>query len=66
MAVELDPMVRRGLKKASEGDPEIAEICSLNYDVSVNEEPHLQVPVMELVLRRGGTLSSVGRGRSLG
>ena len=28
MAVELDPMVRRGLKKTSEGFPEISEICS--------------------------------------
>ena len=40
MAVEPDPMVRRGLKRASEGDPEIAEICSWISDVNVNEEPH--------------------------
>ena len=47
MAVEPDPMVRRGLKRASEGDPEIAEICSWISDVNVNEEPHPQVPVGE-------------------
>ena len=47
MAVEPDPMVRRGLKRASEGDPEIAEICSLISDVNVNEEPHPQAPVGE-------------------
>ena len=48
MAVEPDPIVRRGLKRASEGgDVEIAEICSLISDVNVNEEPHPQVPAME-------------------
>ena len=47
MAVEPDPMVRRGLKRASEGDPEIAEIFSLISDVNMNEEPHPQVPVGE-------------------
>ena len=47
VAVEPDPMVRRGLRRASEGDPEIAEICSLISDVNVNEEPHTQVPVGE-------------------
>ena len=47
MAVEPDPVMRRGLDRASEGDMEIAEICSLISDVNVNEEPHPQVPVME-------------------
>ena len=47
VAGEPDPMVRRGLRRASEGDPEIAEICSLISDVNVNEEPHPQVPVGE-------------------
>ena len=47
MAVEPDPMVRRGRKRASEGDPEIAEIFSLISDVNMNEEPHPQVPVGE-------------------
>ena len=47
VTVEPDPMVRRGLKKASEDDPEIAEICSWISDVNVNEEPHPQVPVGE-------------------
>ena len=28
VAVEPDPMVRRGLERASEGDPEISAICS--------------------------------------
>ena len=40
-------MVRRVLKRASEGDPDIAEICSWISDVNVNEEPHPQVPVVE-------------------
>ena len=47
MAVEPDPMVRRGLKRASEGDPKISEICSWISDVNVNEELHLQAPVGE-------------------
>ena len=48
MAVEPDPMVRRGLKRASDGgEMEMAEIYSLISDVNVNEEPHPQVPVME-------------------
>ena len=46
-AVEPDPMVRRGLNRPSEGDPEIAEICSWISDVNVSEEPHPQVPVGE-------------------
>ena len=45
MAVQPDPMVRRGLKRASEGDPEI--VCSLISNVKVDEEPHPQVPVGE-------------------
>ena len=40
MAVE--PVVRRRLKRASEGEPEIAEICSWISDVNENEEPHWQ------------------------
>ena len=40
MAVEPDPTVRRGLKRASDGDPEISEICSWISDVNVNEEAH--------------------------
>ena len=47
MAVEPDPVVRRGFKRASEGGPEISEICSWISDVKVNEEPHPQVPVGE-------------------
>ena len=47
VTVEPDPIVRRGLKRALERDPEIAEICSLISDVSVTEEPHPQVPVGE-------------------
>ena len=49
MAVEPDQIVRRGrgLKRASYGDMEIAEICSLILDVNVNEEPHPRVLVME-------------------
>ena len=47
MAVEPDPMVRRGLKRATEGDLEISEICSWISDVNANEEPHPQVPVGE-------------------
>ena len=47
MAVEPDPMVRRGLKRASDCDPEISEMCSWISDVSVNEEPPPQVPVGE-------------------
>ena len=47
MAVEPDPMVRRGLKRATEGNPEISEICSWISDVNANEEPHLQGPVGE-------------------
>ena len=47
VAVEPDPMVRRGLKRASEGDPEIVEICSLISDVNVNEGPHPPVSVRE-------------------
>ena len=39
--------MRRGLKRASEGDPEISEICSWISDLNVNEEPHPQVPVRE-------------------
>ena len=46
-AGEPDPIVRRGLKRASEGDPEIFENCSWISDVSVNEEPHPQVLVGE-------------------
>ena len=40
-------MVRRGLERASEGNPEISEICSWISDVKVNEKPHPQVPVGE-------------------
>ena len=47
MTVEPDPMVRRGLKRASEGDPEIVEICSLISDVNVNEGRILQFSVRE-------------------
>ena len=47
MAVEPAQIVRRGLKRASYGDMEIAEICSLISDVNVNEEPHPRVLVME-------------------
>ena len=46
-AGEPDPIVRRGLKRASKSDMEIAEICSLISDVNVNKEPHHQVIVME-------------------
>ena len=47
-AVEPDPIVRRGLKRASDGgNMGIVEICSLISDVNVNEEPHPQIPVME-------------------
>ena len=35
-SVEPDPIVRRGLRRASEGEMEIAEICSLISDVNVN------------------------------
>ena len=35
------------LRRASEGDPEIAETCSLISYVRVNEEPHPQVLVGE-------------------
>ena len=45
--VEPDPTVRRGLKRASDGDPEISEICWWISDVNVNEEPHPQVLVGE-------------------
>ena len=42
-----DPIVRRGLKRASEGDMEISENCSWISDVSVKEGPHPQVLVGE-------------------
>ena len=42
-----DPIVRRGLKRASDGgNMGIVEIYSLISDVNVNEEPHPQIPVM--------------------
>ena len=44
-----DPMVRRGLRRASEGDPEIAEICLWISDVNVNEEPHPHVLLGEFI-----------------
>ena len=48
VAVEPDPIVRRGLKRASDGgNMEIAEICSLISGVDANEEPHPQASVME-------------------
>ena len=46
--VDPDPIVRRGLKRASDGgDMQIAEICSPVSDVNVSEGPHPQAPVME-------------------
>ena len=42
VAVDPDPRVRRRLKRASEGDSEIVEICSRISSGNVNEEPHPQ------------------------
>ena len=47
MAVDPDPRVRRRLKRASEGDSEIAEICSRISNGNANEEPHPQTPARE-------------------
>ena len=53
---EPDPIVRRGLNRASEGDPEIFENCSWISDVRANEEPHPQVLVESSPMRRNGKL----------
>ena len=47
VAVDPDPRVRRRLKRASEGDSEIGEICSRISSGNVNEEPHLQALARE-------------------
>ena len=40
MAVEPDPMVRRGLKRASEDAAKSLESVRGSLDVNVNEEPY--------------------------
>ena len=48
VAVDLDPILRRSLMRASKGDSEITEICSRISDGNVNEEPHPQASAREI------------------